>query len=171
MKKSKKKHGTRNDFEKSNAEFIDRVQAPVPVDTFLFYFDLAINAAEFKTPTTNPVKYGFTLIENDGSEQSYNFTDNPINRMVVAIKENMTEEEIQDLFPSVIARIFSLQALMGHKDLSSWIRSSQDNPDTVLVHPAVLAAAASAPIEEMSFNLEKFLRLIAEISAQMPDVG
>ena len=166
----KAKHANRTGFG-PNAPFVKLCLAPVNEEEFLFYSHLAMSAAQLQAPVTSPTEYGVNLLnEKTGDLSRIQFTDNPYSRMMVALRENLSEEEREEKMPALAIRIWALIHLLNDDKLKQWTIPNPQEPDSVLISEAVFRAAARATIdtdlefiwEEFEENVEEILRLEAE---------
>ena len=148
-----------------DAPFVRLCLAPVNEDEFLFYSHLAISAGQLQAPVTSPTEYGVNLLdEKSGDISRMEFTDNPYNRIMVALIENLGEEERQEKMPGISTRIFALIDLLYQGKLKQWTKPSADDDDSILLSEAVFRAAARATIDtNLKFVWEEFEQIVEEI--------
>lgn len=144
--------------------------APVPVDVWTACFTLYQAAARFETPVTNPAEYKVRVGKNTIVE----FTDIPMNRGMVAVKEFMRDQPA--IYPAVVARMISMNvggtmgALRENPEFAKFFQP--DRPDgSWNVAEALIEAFATAPFlpEGLNFDLKELHRIASEILASEPD--
>ncbi|MGO8945163.1 MAG: hypothetical protein ACLQJ7_16000 [Syntrophobacteraceae bacterium] len=174
-KSSKNKKGGKG--LNADAPFVKLCLAPVKEDEFLFYSHLAISAGQLQTQVTSPTEYGVNLLEEEeGRISRISFTDNPYNRVMVALIENLGEEERQEKMPAISTRIFALMNLLNQGKLKQWTKPCADD-GSILLSETVFRAAARATVDinlkfvwkEFEQIVEEILRLESEHEAQNGD--
>ena len=179
---AKKRKSSKNKKESkglnADAPFVKLCLAPVKEDEFLFYSHLAISAGQLQTQVTSPTEYGVNLLdEGDSRISRISFTDNPYNRVMVALIENLGEEERQEKMPAISTRIFALMDLLNQGKLKQWAKPCADDDGSILLSEAVFRAAARATVDinlkfvwrEFEQIVEEILRLESEHEAQNGD--
>jgi hypothetical protein len=126
---------------------------------------LAISAGQLLTQVTSPTEYGVNLLdEKSGDVSRISFTDNPYNRVMVALIENLGEEERQEKMPSISTRIFALMDLLNQGKLKQWTKPCADDDGSILLSEAVFRAASRATVDtNLKFVGEEFEQMVKEI--------
>ena len=139
----------------------------VPIDegSFTRYYDIAM-AASSMTGSQPALKDRImpSVDETPGNVTDVVFGDNPLSRMKIAIKDQMTQENQMDKFPSVSIRLLALITLIGKGTLKRWARPRPCDPRHLYYPNAVIFAAASAPLnDDFSFKIDELERLVEEL--------
>lgn len=137
----------------------DKLQTidPDEFDTALGWY---MNAAAKKAIVENPTNLGLTLIDENGKVSGIRFTDIPLNRGMVALKERYGNDS--DKYFSVATRMFALFKILHDPALGEWMRRGEEITE---VHPAVIDAAATVRINfEGNFTLEEFIVKVKELA-------
>jgi len=137
----------------------DKIQ-PVDPDEFDTALNWAMNAAARKAIVTNPSKMGLNLDLGDGEVQRITFTDIPMNRAMMALKERYGSS---DKMYSVTLRIFALFQIMHNPAMEKWMRNGQEG--WTEVNPAVTEAAATVTLDgDGNFPVETFFDKVKELA-------
>lgn len=131
--------------------------------SFLRYYETAMKAASMAGPMPS-FKERVIPAKDEASRNVLEvvFGDTPLGRMTIAIKNQMAEEEEMDRFPAVFSRILALIALMRRGSLKQWALSSPHDPRQLLFPDAVVFAAAVAPLDDLTFEVDQFEQLVHE---------
>lgn len=166
MAKKRKSSKSKKEGKGLNADapFVKLCLAPVKEDEFLFYSHLAISAGQLQTQVTSPTVYGVNLLEEgDGRISRISFTDNSYNRVMVALIENLSEEEKQEKMPAISTRIFALMDLLNQGKLEQWTKPCADD-GSILLSEVVFRAAARATVDtNLKFVWKEFEQIVEEI--------
>jgi hypothetical protein len=137
-------------------------RVPVDEESFMRYYGAAMKAASMEGPPPL-VKDRVMRSPNNtpGSVLDVVFGDNPLSRMAIALKNKMSEEQQMDKFPAVSTRILALILLIGSGSLKQWIISIPRDPRHLYYPDAVVFAAAVSPlIDDLTFQMDQFERLV-----------
>ena len=149
-----------------DAPFFKKCIAPINEDEFLFYAQMAISAGQVEMPLKKrPTDYGFNLVDDKtGGVSSYHFTDNPINRMMAALVQNLDDKERQEKMPAISTRVLALMDLFSSGKLQKWIKKDPTSKQHAFLPAALFRAAAKAPINtELQFNWSDFEQLVDKL--------
>ena len=129
---------------------------PAEFNTALSWYE---NAALKKAKVDNPQDYGATFDFGNGKIERIAFTDIPLNRGMIALKERYGDD--QDKFFSIVLRIQSLFKLYQDKNVEKYLRR---NGEIVEIHPAVIDAAATVKLNDQGwFPVDKFIETVDEL--------
>ena len=143
--------------------FLDLCTAPVEEDLFLFYSQIAISAAQLEMSVPNPEMYGVTVFDDEsGTAARYNFTDNAMNRMMVGLKENMSEEQQDTIMPPIMTRMLAVMPLLKDKRLAQWVVRDVEKGYTRISDAVFKAAAAATVNNDLQFDMDDFQQILAE---------
>ncbi|MCL4559871.1 MAG: hypothetical protein M1281_04545 [Chloroflexi bacterium] len=136
---------------------------PIDPDEFNTALNWVQNVATQKAQVTNPTDMGLNLDFGDGRVDHITFTDIPMNRMMIALKERY--EDDPDKMYSISMRIFALFKIMHDPTVADkWMRKGEEEGVTE-VHPGVTDAAATVRLnEEGYFPLDEFLARVKELA-------
>jgi hypothetical protein len=147
--------------------FLRRVN-PVTREELGFAVAVGGAAASYKMPTPSPTKFGLALTENDGTVMNIRFTDIPLNRGMLAIREHCGGDPSK--FFSLAFRLFALGSILRRKEIAPWIRRNV-SPGVDEVHPAVIEAAATLPLNSRGhFDARTFFQKVKEVAADGADI-
>jgi hypothetical protein len=133
-------------------------RAPVDEESFMRYYGVAMKAASMEG-TPPAVKDRVT--RTPGSVLDVVFGDSPLSRMAIALKNKMSEEQQMDKFPAVSTRILALILLIGSGSLKQWVISLPHDLGHLYYPDAVVLAAAVSPlIDDLTFQMDQFERLV-----------
>jgi len=83
---------------------------------------------------------------------------------MVALIENLGEEERQEKMPSISTRIFALMDLLNQGKLKQWTKPCADDDGSILLSEAVFRAASRATVDtNLKFVGEEFEQMVKEI--------
>ncbi len=135
-------------------------------EEFLFYSYLAISVGQLQTPVPSPTQYGINVFDEKSDKFSnIRFTGDALNRMLVALIENMDENERNDKMPAIGTRLFALIDLLNDGKLEQWTKPYNDDDSNILIPEAVIRAAASVTIDDnLQFIWKEFQQKVEEIS-------
>jgi hypothetical protein len=129
---------------------------PAEFNTALDWYE---NAALKKAQVDNPEKFGAIFDFGNGKVEEIRFTDIPMNRGMIALKERYGDD--QDKFFSIVLRIQSLFKIYQDGVVEKYIRRKGE---IVEIHPAVVDAAASVKLNDQGwFPVDKFLETVDEL--------
>lgn len=97
-------------------------------------------------------------LEDGTGIKELRFTDVPMNRAALAVKEHLANSA---LFTNTMARIFALREIMDDKRIKPWVKDDPKDPGVALIHPAIIRVAAKMPMNEKgSFWPTKFFKAL-----------
>lgn len=132
---------------------------PIDPDEFDTALNWAMNAASRKAVVTDPSKMGLNLDLGNGRVEHIGFTDIPMNRALMALKERYGDSE-KMFFVSM--RIFALFQIMHDPAMTKWMRQGGEFTE---VHPAVTEAAATIMLNnDGNFPVDIFFAKVEELS-------
>ena len=135
----------------------------VDLDHFIFAFSVGDAAASYRMPMKSQCENKF-VISDDKESQEFVLTDNPLNRATLAIREQCGDDG--EMFQAVMYRLFALMKVLDNKKIQRWTRVSAKKSDGIEIHPAVLEAAASLPLNKRGrFQVQGFLKAVEAIAA------
>ncbi len=140
-------------------------RAPVDEVGFLRYYEIAMKAASMTGPVPAAADRVMPSVNETPESVSVNviFGDNPLARMTIAIKDQLTQEDQMDKFAAVFSRILALIELIGKGSLKKWAISRSRNPQHLLYPDAVIFAAAVSPLkDDFGFEVDEFERVVKE---------
>lgn len=134
---------------------------PLDVQEFILCVELAVAAAEQKlAPLTPPPAFGVNLEDEDGRVSQIRFTDHPMNRKAIAIKEHCGAD--REKCRNVITRYFALESLIPVLTQQGHIK---DGDGELFVQEAVFHAAATEPIvDAIRFVEDEFLARVRHLN-------
>lgn len=133
---------------------------PIDPDVFIVAVNFAMNAASGNAITDDPTKAGINLVEENGSVSELRFTDIPMNRAMLALKERFAGDSA--MFSSAATRMFALGKVLEDPRLSKWIKHGDDSDE---VHEAVIETAATIRLDANGeFPLDKFILQVEELT-------
>jgi len=137
-------------------------RAPVDEDSFMRYYQVGMKAASMEGPAPSAKDRLMQTLDNaPGSVLDVVFGDNPLSRMVIAIKNRMSEEQRMDRFLAVSTRILALIRLIGSGSLKQWAISMPRDCGHLYYPDAVVFAAAVSPLnDDFTFPMKEFGRLV-----------
>jgi len=137
-------------------------RVPVDEESFMRYYGVAMKAASMEGPPPSAKdRVMRSLNDTPGSVLDVVFGDNPLSRMAIALKNKMSEEQQMDKFPAVSTRILALIQLIGSGSLKRWVISLPRDPRHLYYPDAVVLAAAVSPlIDDLTFQMDEFERLL-----------
>ncbi|MGC9977295.1 MAG: hypothetical protein ABSC57_11405 [Syntrophales bacterium] len=164
MEKANRASHQRVSHARTSASSPDEEARRVPVDeeSFMRYYGVAMKAASMEGPPPSvKARVMRSLNDTPGSVLDVVFGDNPLSRMAIALKNKMSEEQQMDKFPAVSTRILALIQLIGSGFLKRWVISIPRDPRHLYYPDAVVLAAAVSPlIDDLTFQMDEFERLV-----------
>lgn len=142
---------------------------PIDREQFAYAFELANEAGSLSTPEDNPERFGVTLVDEElGEETRIRFTDQPINRAILALKKNCGNDS--EMYFNVTMRFFAMLTILKCEELKSWMTEDKTRPGCVQLHTAVVYAGAEAALnKDGEYDIRDFFERVANI-AKEPDV-
>ena len=137
---------------------------PEPVDeaSFMRYYHIAMEAASMEGPV--PEVRDRVLPNPEGTPESVLdvvFGDDPLSRMIIAIKNQMSGEGRMDKFRAVSTRILALIRLIGGGSLKRWAISGPHDSEHLYYPDAAISAAAVSPLnDDLTFKMDQFELLL-----------
>ena len=118
-------------------------------------------------PVKNPQEYKVRMAGN-----TYAFTDTPLNRGMLSVKDFLREEQ-KDLFPAIVTRIMSFGGVFSQIQSEPRFApffNGTDEEGAIMVSEALLDAFASTPFipQTMDVDLDELHRGATAILAQDP---
>ncbi len=142
---------------------------PVAPEEFKEVLEQAQRVLKGEIPAPDPTQFGTTIVDETGRPQErLRFTDHPLNRVAFWITHQRYRDDPERGF-SVMHRFVGLIRLMGAPGLEKWVGVDRG---IYLVHPAVIAAAATQPLNSLGlFDEEAFIEAVQRIAEEeFPDV-
>ncbi|OGR05261.1 MAG: hypothetical protein A2511_05805 [Deltaproteobacteria bacterium RIFOXYD12_FULL_50_9] len=136
---------------------------PVSEEKFIHYAQLAFAAAELNIYLEKNIPKSDVKNEMRWWSKFFHFTNHPMNRILFAIKDNMPEDEQEELMLSMSMRIFALQDIIFRPELAAWVKYNKGFPRFVSVHPVIFKTAATAPL---GFNLNFLVDVFRDLVTQ-----
>ena len=125
-------------------------------DEFATAFIFANNAASNNATVTNPSDLGINLDLGNGQVKGIQFSDIPMNRMMVALKERYGHEPTK--FYSACFRTWSLINIAHRPELSEWVIRHEDGAE---MHDVMVEAAAVTKLDQHGeFPLNEFMESV-----------
>ncbi len=135
----------------------------VDPEQFAFALQLGSAASTYRMPMESPSKMGVGLEMPDGTVQQIRFTDVPLNRLALAIREHFGPD--RKTFASVMTRFFALQRLWKNNRMKKWVRKVEGEPGAREVNEAVFTAAATLAVNAQGrFDENLFFKKVEEIA-------
>lgn len=129
----------------------------VPVDEFIFAYSVGGAAASGKTPQSGVAGMGVNL-ELEGEARRIELADIPINRAMIAVRNQVPREHFQ----AIVFRIIALNEVLKLPDATTYIRPAAGSENEYEIAEAVFHVAAVMPINaEGAFNTKAFFRRAA----------
>ena len=137
-------------------------KAPVDEESFIRYYELAMKAASTEGPAPSTRD---RLIRSSNTTEAnvldVVFGDDPLSRMVIAVRNRLVEEGRISTFPSVSARILALVKAIGSGSLKPWAISRLRDAGHLYYPDAVVFAAAVSPLnDDLTFRMDEFGRRV-----------
>jgi len=137
-------------------------KAPVDEESFMRYYEAAMKAASTEGPAP---RVGDRILRNQddicGRVLDVVFGDDPLSRMVIAVRNRLSEEGRISTFPSVSARILALVKAIGSGSLKPWAISRPRDAGHLYYPDAVVFAAAVSPLnDDLTFQMDEFARRV-----------
>jgi hypothetical protein len=124
---------------------------------FLNTFNFAMHAMIRKNDANKPSKWGFTSEEEDGSLVRYQFSDTPMNRATMTVRDIYEGDQ----FISYMHRLKALLDIVEDEGIAKWRKRVEGGYD---IDDAVVMAAAIVPLtEEGDFPRDRFFQEIERI--------
>jgi hypothetical protein len=138
--------------------------ASVDPDELAFAVALGQAAWRHRMPMESPSRYGFNLAADSGITR-YTFRDVPLNRFALAIREHCGPDEAK--FYAIMFRVFAFMRVQRSEHMRNWTKRCDADPEAILIHPAVIAAAATAPLSEQqpTFAPKAFFSRVENLAA------
>jgi hypothetical protein len=137
-------------------------RAPLDEASFMRYYRVAMRAASTEGPA--PSVKDRVMQKLDGAPNSVLdmvFGNDPLSRMAIALKNQMSKERRMETFPAVSSRILALILLVGSGSLKRWAISLPHDPQHLYYPDAVVLVAAGAPlVDDLTFEADEFMRLL-----------
>lgn len=132
--------------------------APVSTEELTFAMNVGSAAASGKTPLSGVGDKGITIDMGDGEFRDLQFTDNPSNRAMFAIRD-----QFPDKFAALMTRAWALGTIMKDDRMAEFTREVEGEPEATEVHQAVWDIAAIMPLNpQLLFNGNIFFKRVAE---------
>lgn len=141
---------------------------PIKPGEFIQVFELAMQAAEGQIPAPDPTSFSSAVAESDDPEADVLYitpTDHPLSRAAFKVLEHCQRDTAK--YMSIMYRIHATANIIRSGNLAQWVLSDSDSG--LLVHPAVLEAAATAPLaegESITFLPDVFFARIQELATE-----
>jgi len=137
-------------------------RAPLDEASFMRYYRVAIKAASTEGPAPSVKDRVMQKLDNTSkSVVDVVFGNDPLSRMAIALKNQMSKERRMDRFPAVSSRILALILLIGGGSLKLWAISLPHDPQHLYYPDAVVLVAACAPlVNDLTFEADEFMRLL-----------
>lgn len=141
---------------------------PVETEEFVFAVQKGIAAARYRVPMRGPGTRRFRVADEEGGpDATSSFADTSMNRFMFAVLDEYPRHS--PIAKAIVVRFHALNALGAKGHLDDWAPSSEVEPGAASLHPALLHAAAVAPLNsEGEFDPGPFLDRVAVIAATLP---
>ena len=137
---------------------------PVDPEQFGFAMQLGSAAASYRMPMESPTKQGLNIEMSDGTVQRLAFTDIPMNRAAMAIRDHFAPD--METARAAMMRWMALIRISSSEKMTRWRRRPADDSDNIEIYAAVFDAAATVPLTDTGdFDEELFFRKVEEIAA------
>lgn len=134
---------------------------PVDPDELATAFNLVMNTAAGRVAPEHSIDELRAAAEPD---KRWLIDDKPLTRGLAALRERYEDPQ---KFNDLALRIAAITFAMLRPELERWMRPGGSLTDGRLLHPAVLDAAASTPLNQrFEFDLEPFLALVEKLAAE-----
>ncbi len=162
---------------------VPEIQA-VDVREMAFALSLFQGALSQRLPTKNPSQRGVNIAEHPSARFLYEHMpakvrdqfvltgttvspiDNPLNRSVFAVLEHYKDDPRQPFFYGRVLAFYFLVNDVGEERFKKWMKPS-DVDDSVMLHPAIVEATASAPVDRNGqFEREQFFAIAERIAKE-----
>jgi len=162
---------------------VPEIQA-VDVREMAFALSLFQGALSQRLPTKNPSQRGVNIAEHPSARFLYEHMpakvrdqfvltgttvspiDNPLNRSVFAVLEHYKDDPRQPFFYGRVLAFYFLVNDVGEEGFKKWMKPS-DVDDSVMLHPAIVKATASAPVDRNGqFEREQFFAIAERIAKE-----
>lgn len=156
------KRGTKRFIKPQEMGQIDREQ-------FAYAFELANQAGSMAMPVENPEQYGVTLVdEESGEDTRIRFTDQPINRAILALKKHCGSDSV--LYFNVTMRFFAMLTILKRQEVESWMTDDSSKPGCAQLHTAVVYAGAEATLDkDGEFDIDEFFERVENIASELDE--
>lgn len=137
-------------------------RAPVNDNDFMRYYGVAIKAASMEGPAPSVKDRVIQNLDNaPGNVLDAVFGDDPLSRMAIALKNQMSKERRMSELAAVSSRILALIRLIGSGSLKQWAITMPHDPQHLYYPDAVVLVAAGAPlVDDLTFEEDEFMRLL-----------
>ena len=137
-------------------------RTPLDEESFMRYYRVAMKAASTEGPALSVKDRVMQKLDNaPKSVVDVVFGSDPVSRMAIALKNQMSKERRIDRFPAVSSRILALILLIGEGSLKRWTISLPHDPQHLYYPDAVVLVAAGAPlVDDLTFDADEFMRLL-----------
>lgn len=147
----------------------ERAKAPVDPETFLFVMNTAAAASTGKMPGVDTEKHQVKFVEGP-EEVLVKFANNPINRAMAAMIEQLRDMGIEDSVPYTMRVMHAYQVYQSDKFAEFFI-AGPEGEGTLQVNNALLSAMAVTPFladpqnEVLGYDLDAVLENARRIAA------
>jgi hypothetical protein len=137
---------------------------PVDPEQFRFAMQLASAASSYRMPMDSPAKQRIMIEMPDGNVQQFSFTDIPMNRAAIAIRDHFAPDI--ETAMCALMRWRALARVISSPSMRKWERHSEEDPEGIEIHGAVIHAAAVMPLTKNGhFDKRKFFKTVEEIAS------
>ena len=138
---------------------------PIAPEEFRFALEVGVAAGSFQMPMESPSKYHFAIKDEDGAVDEYQFTDTPMNRFGMAVKEHFGADRLK--MASFMLRWFAFHKVVELPACAPYIRETAEGRS---IHSSVMDTAAQHPLNrEWEFDETTFFKRVAELYAIDPN--
>ena len=127
---------------------------PVDVEQFVYYAVLGFAVADGRIPSRVPHEYSFML-----DPEEYPMADNPINRMLCEITQNMRPQDRLTTLPAVLERVMALLRVIKYNDKDEYFSPLNDCGLSEIPRELLAAAAKARLDENREFDPKQIKRL------------
>jgi hypothetical protein len=136
---------------------------PLDPKEFAFLVQVAQAAGTMRTPVTNPEQFGFNLVSEDGETTGIRFTDHPVNRAMLAVKEHYGED--RDRAVAAMMRLMAFWVIYRTVECDRWKKKDPEDVGFTLLHDSVMDVAATMPLNgDGHFDVPRFFAKVAEVA-------
>jgi hypothetical protein len=135
--------------------------APIDVTCFTRYCVTAVESASMEGPVPAKDRVTGRMHDSSGSVLTVVFGDDPLSRVMIAIRCKAREDQQVDKVPAISARIHALIHLIESGFLHQWAGSTPQDPLYLCHLDAMIFAAAVSPLnDDFMFQMDQFERLV-----------
>lgn len=140
--------------------------AKVSLEELVFAYEVGGRAASNQIPRSGVGGMGVTIGNEDGSAQRIELTDTPLNRAMIAIRDQFPKGQLQPL----MLRLMAMSEMLKKPEAEPYIRPAPAHKGEYEVSEAVFRVAAEMPLNaNLLFNRSTFFKRVGAIYKVNPD--